>query len=77
MVRYYANLLGNWVDITDDGTVENQDTATYFKENYAYEQLPDGTYSKTPKCYEYGYIHVQYGGKDYKISPDCIQIVTS
>lgn len=76
MVRYYANLLGNWVDITDDGTIDKKDAATYFEEENEHKRLPDGTYSKVPKCYEYGYIHVQYGGKDYRISPDCIQVVT-
>lgn len=70
MKRYYANLLGNWTDITDKGTVADyQDPSTYFEENLTYE-------NGVAKCFEYGYIHVQYNGKDYRISPDCIQIVT-
>ena len=72
MKRYYANLLGNWVDITDAGTVEDhQNPSVFFEENLFYE---DG--SHVAKCFEYDYIHIQYGGKDYRIHPSMIQIVT-
>ena len=73
MKRIYANLLGNWTDITDTGTVEdNQDPLAYFEENLTFENG-----SKVAKCFEYGYINVQHGGKNYRISPGCVQIVTS
>ncbi len=72
MKRYYANLLGNWIDITDSGTVaDHRNPSKYFEEMYRFK---DG--SKTPECFEYGYIHVQYDGKDYCIHPSCIQIVS-
>lgn len=70
MKRYYANLLGNWTDITDTGTVENQNPYIYFEENLTY---PNG--SKVAKCFEYDYINVQYNGTNYRIHPTMIQIV--
>ena len=70
-MRVYANLLGSWTDITDTGTIANQqDPTTYFKENLCYL---DG--SKNAKCFEYVYIHVQYNGVDYRIHPAMIQIL--
>ncbi len=72
MKRIYANLLGVWVDITNTGTVADlQKPVIYFEENLTYE---DG--SKVAKCFGYDYIHVQYNGKDYRIHPSMIQIVT-
>lgn len=71
MKRIYANLLGNWTDITDDGTVEDyQDPSTYFEDNLTYDKG-----SKVARCFEYDYIHVQYQGRDYRIHPTMIQIV--
>ncbi|MEG0591190.1 MAG: hypothetical protein RR496_06030 [Lachnospiraceae bacterium] len=71
MRRIYANLIGNWTDITDSGTVEDcQRPSIYFGEDLTYEDE-----SKVAKCFEYDYIHVQYGGKDYRIHPTMIQIV--
>ena len=38
MKHIYANLLGEWVDITEDVTVEDhQDPSTYLKEKLVYE----------------------------------------
>ncbi len=71
MKRYYACLLGNWVDITDCATVEGQNTNTYFKEMLTYESG-----SKVAKCFEYDYINIQYESKNYRIHPSMIQIVT-
>ena len=64
MKRYYACLLGNWVDITDAGTVEDhQKPSIYFADNLTYEEG-----SKVAKCFEYDYIHVQYGkGNRYRV----------
>lgn len=70
-MRIFANLLGNWTDITEIGTVaDNQNPITYFKENLIFEEN-----STVAKCFEYGYIHVQYNGKDYRLAPEHIQIV--
>ncbi|MCL1987285.1 MAG: hypothetical protein FWG64_04865 [Firmicutes bacterium] len=73
MKRYYANLLGNWTDITENGTVNhNEDVTKYFDENLTY-----GEESKIAKCFEFDYINVQYQNKNYRLHPSMIQIVTS
>ena len=72
MKRIYANLLGNWTDITEAGTVaDHQKPLTYFEENLVFDET-----SKTAKCFEYGYLNVQYNGKNYRLAPEHIQIVT-
>ena len=69
-MRIYANLLGTWTDITETGTVaDNQNPVTYFKENLKY----NGN-SKVAKCFEFGYIEVQYNGVGYRLAPEHIQI---
>jgi len=72
LTRIYANLLGNWVDITDGTVADGLHTGTYFKEMLGYEGG-----SKIAKPFEFGYINVQYDEKNYRIDPSCIQIVTS
>ena len=72
MKRYYANLLGKWVDITDDGTVEDgKSPKSYFGGTITYSEE-----SEIADCFKHDYINVQYGGKNYRIHPSCIQIVT-
>lgn len=72
MKRYYANLLGVWTDITDEGTVEDhQNPRSYFNDNLAYE---DG--ETVAKCFKYDYINIQYRDKNYRIHPSMIQIIT-
>jgi hypothetical protein len=71
IMRIYACLLGEWIDITETATVADcQNPVTYFQENLRYE---DG--ARNAKCFEYDYIHIQYQGKDYRINPAFIQIV--
>ena len=71
-VRVYACLLGEWVDITENGTVADcQDPAIYFEEHLRYQEN-----FRYAECFKYDYIHVQYKGKDYRINPAFIQIVT-
>ena len=71
-MRIYANLLGNWTDITDKGTIaDNQNPVKYITENLEYVGN-----SKKARAFEYDYIHVQYEGKNYRINPAMIQIVT-
>lgn len=71
MKRIYANLLGEWVDITEVGTVDNQKPTIFFKENLSYEKN-----SNVAKCFEYDYINIQYNGRNYRIHPSMVQIVT-
>lgn len=71
MMRIYANLLGNWTDITDEGTVaDNQEPSRYFKDMLSYGE---GTVAE---AFKYGYINVQYQGKNYRLDPSHIQIVS-
>lgn len=71
-MRVYACLLGQWVDITEAGTVADcQNPVKYFEENLQYRNG-----SRYADCFKYDYIHVQYQGKDYRINPVFIQIVT-
>lgn len=75
MTHIYANLLGNWTDITKNGTVDRgNDPATYFKENLSYVD-DDGKELDVPRCFKGGYIFVEYGDKSYRLSPSDIQIV--
>lgn len=70
-MRIYACLLGNWIDITETGTVEDhKDPITFFKENLKYSNN-----SRYADCFSYDYIHVQYEGNNYRINPVFIQIV--
>lgn len=65
MKKVYANLLGEWIDITDTGTIDdNQDPKIFIREG-GLETLS-----------KYDYINVQYDGKNYRIHPSLIQIVT-
>lgn len=71
-MRIYACLLGKWIDITETGTVaDNQDPVTYFEEHLKYSKN-----SRFADCFQYDYIHIQYQGKDYRINPVFVQIVT-
>ena len=63
MKRVYANLLGNWTNITDAGKIHGNDAAIYIK-----EELQD--------MFKYDYVNVEYGGNNYRIHPSDIQIVT-
>lgn len=71
MKRYFACLAGDWIDITEAGTVENQAPSVFFEEQLIYK---DG--SKTAECFKYDYINIQFSGKNYRINPVFVQIVT-
>jgi hypothetical protein len=64
MKKYYANLVGEWIDITENATVSDyQDPKVYFKE--CLEDLS-----------KYDYINIQYNDKNYRIHSSLIQVVT-
>ena len=70
-MRIYANLLGSWTDITEDGTLADlRDPVTYIKEMLTY--APG---SNVAECFKYDYINVQYKGHNYRLHPSMIQIV--
>lgn len=63
MKRVYACLLGNWIDITNEGLLHNRNPLTYINEG-----IQD--------MFEYDYINVQYDNKNYRIHPSLIQVVS-
>lgn len=63
MKRVYACLLGNWIDITDDGLLHQRNPLTYVN-----EEIQD--------MFKYDYINVTYKDKNYRIHPSLIQVVT-
>lgn len=63
MKMVYANPLGNWTDTTDTGKIHGSDAGTYVK-----EELQD--------MFKYDYVNVEYDGKNYRIHPSDIQVVT-
>lgn len=69
-MRIYANLIGNWTDITNTGTIENQDPEVFIEEKLMYSDK-----SGKADCFKYDYIHIQYGNRDYRIHPSMLQIV--
>lgn len=70
-MRVYANLLGDWIDITETGTVADfQSPITYFQENLTFMES-----STVAECFKYGYINVQYNNHNYRLHPSMIQIV--
>jgi len=63
MKKVFANLLGEWIDITEDGTLHNRKPLTYVDE-------------EIHEMFKYDYINVGYNGKNYRIHPSLIQVVT-
>lgn len=63
MKKVYANLLGNWTDITTDGLINEYEVSLYVR-----EQLQD--------MFQYDHVNIFYKEKTYRIHPSMIQIVT-
>lgn len=65
MKNIYACLLGEWVNLTaSHATIDdNKDANVWWEEN--------GT-----TLFDYDYVNVQYRGKNYRIHPSSIQVVT-
>lgn len=61
MKRIYANLIGNWTDISD-GLINEEKAPVYVK-----EQIQD--------MFKYDYVNIFYKDKTYRIHPSMIQIV--
>lgn len=62
MKKIYANLLGNWIDITCTGLINEENPIIYCK-----EQIQD--------ICKYDHVNVFYKEKTYRIHPSMIQIV--
>lgn len=69
MKRLYANLLGNWTDITDSGYVDGYPVKE-FLQNLHYEE---GSFKAAGL--EYDYVKIAFGDKEYRINPVMLQIV--
>lgn len=70
-MKVYANLIGNWIDITDCATMADcQKPVDYINEHLTYAEG-----SNVADRFKYDYVHIQYDGKDYRIHPSLIQIV--
>ncbi|MFR1834190.1 MAG: hypothetical protein ACLSX5_13680 [Lachnospiraceae bacterium] len=61
MKRIYANLIGNWTDISD-GLINEEKASVYVK-----ERIQD--------MLKYDYVNIFYKDKTYRIHPSMIQIV--
>ncbi len=80
MVKIYANLIGEWVCLNSDPNCrigENGVSPSIWWEENAEIWSPTnrGT-SSEHRFYDLDYVHIYYEGKDYRINPIFIQIVT-
>jgi len=80
VTKVYACLTGNWVCLNDDPNCfigeEHQTPALWWEEGakvYA-PSVRDPHYENS--LYGLDYVHISYFGKDYRINPCFIQIVT-
>lgn len=77
MTKIYANLIGNWVCLNDDPDCKIgknfSSPEMWYEENapiWSPNQKEEHTY------YQSDYVYINYKGKDYRINPIFIQIVT-
>lgn len=79
MTKIYANLLGNWIDLSSDpdcvmGTNFQHPNIWYEENAEIYAPLQR---EEKDTLYQFPYVHIHYQGKDYRINPVVhIQIVT-
>lgn len=78
MVKIYACLIGNWVCLNDDPSCtmgEHHTSPSVWYEENALIFAPVS--HREPDTYlQLDYIHIFYQGKDYRINPIFIQIVS-
>jgi len=72
----YANLLGNWVNLSDDktATIDDGKNPNIWWEENAPLWAPIHRETKDT-LYQFPYVMVSYHGKDYRLTPDKITIV--
>ena len=71
MKRIYACLLGEWVDITDEGTIQTYNPRDYFE---SHTSKPDISLMMG-SSFKFEFVNILYKKKLYKINPSLIQIV--
>ena len=77
MKKIYACLLGNWVNLSDDPNCvmgKNHSIPSIWYEENASIWSPNSKEEHT--YYQLDYVEIHYLGKDYRINPIFIQIVT-
>lgn len=76
MKKIYANLLGEWVDLSDDDTCvmgpHMTSPLTWWEEN---AEIWSPSKKEEHTMYQLDYVYIHYKGKDYRINPIFIQIV--
>ena len=84
MTHIYANLCGNWYCLNDDPDcvmgIHKQPPAIWYEENAEISSSKSNNafcHENSDSYYNMDYIHIHYRGKDYRINPIFIQIVTS
>lgn len=79
MTHVYANLIGTWHDLAVEDPeckigIHQTDPITWWKEGS--DIWNPITVQKKDKLSEMPYVHIDFKGSDYRISPYLIQIVT-
>ena len=76
MIKVYACLCGNWVNLTDDPTAKvgesRKDPNTWYEEN---AELWSPVKKEEHSYYYLDYVKIFYQGTQYRINPIFIQIV--
>lgn len=77
LVHVYANLLGNWVNLSEDENCvmgpHRTRPSVWWEENAEIWSPINRTEANT--MYQLDYVWIHYKGKDYRISPIYLQIV--
>lgn len=77
MIKVYACLLGNWVDLEEDPKCvmgDNMSRPSIWYKEGAELWAPNKRETQNT-YYQLDYIYIHYKGKDYRINPIFIQIV--
>lgn len=77
-VHLYANLAPiGWTEITDDSVVSQvsqTDPVTWVKEGGELDSLSSAAMPQ--KLDDYPFVHIEYQGRDYRVSPFQLQVVS-
>ncbi len=71
----YANLIGNWVDLTIEPTATINEKKPYLWWEESATMYAPFDRKQENTMYELPYINIDYKGANYRISPTQIQVV--
>lgn len=78
MTHVYANLIGEWVNLSDDDNcvmgIHMTSPTIWWEEN---AEIWSSNNKEEHTMYQLDYVHIHYKGKDYRINPTFLQIVES